>query len=332
VIGDLEGNIVRLNPAFERLLGHAREELKGRSIAALVNERDRARYRELMREVAAEERNHFAIDTRYRRADGTSTWVHAMTSLLRGPNAEPLCLVTVAEDISERLRAEEARNRGARKLRALTRRLVDLQEAERRKISRELHDCVGQTLTALRINMDMIREEAAKDGNRVISERNDDSLGLIEYAFKAVQNVMYDLRPPMLDEYGLTASLQWYAKDFTRRTGIEVEVHDHEVPRLATQIELALFRIVQEALTNVARHADAVAVTIDVSMNGDDVVLSIADDGVGFDREDGGTEPAGYGLSTMRERSEALGGTFAIVSEENKGTRIAVTVPRSARD
>jgi PAS domain S-box-containing protein len=331
VIGDLEGGIIRLNPAFERLFGHTRSELKGRSIPSLVNEKDRARYRQSMLEVAAERRDHFAVDTRYRRADGTGVWVHAMTSLLRGPTGEPLCLVTVVEDIGERRRAEEASRAAARKLRALTRRLVDLQEAERRKISHELHDRVGQMLTALRINMHMIREQLPDDGNRVIRERNDDSLELIGSAFKAVQNLMHELRPPMLDDYGLIASLQWYAKEFSRRAAIDVEVREHDVPRLSAQVELALFRIVQEALTNVARHANAAGVAIDVSMNGEDVVLSIADDGVGFDREEGVSERACYGLSTMRERSEALGGTFAIVSEENDGTRIAVTVPRGTR-
>jgi PAS domain S-box-containing protein len=330
VIGDLQGNIIRLNPAFERLFGHTRDELKGRSIPSLVNERDRAPYQKLMHEVANERRDHFAADTRYRRADGTSVWVHATTSLLRGPAGEALCLVTLVEDVSERRRAEDAARATARKLRALTRRLVDLQEAERRKISHELHDSVGQTLTALRINMDIMRERLSKGGDPLVRERNDDSLELIESAFKAVQDVMYDLRPPMLDDYGLVASLQWYGREYTRRTGVEVDVRDHQVPRLAGDAELALFRIAQEALTNVARHAHASSVAIDISMNGEDVVLAIADDGVGFDREDGRSDRAGYGLTTMRERSEALGGTFAIASEENAGTRIVVTVPGGA--
>jgi PAS domain S-box-containing protein len=328
VIGDLEGSVMRVNPAFERLIGYARAELKGKSIVQLLHEKDRAQQRKLMDEVVREERDHFVGEARYRRADGTTVWVHTTTSLLFGPAGEPLCLVMVMEDVSERRRAEETVRITAKKLRALTRRLVDLQEAERRQISRELHDRVGQTLTAMRINMDIIRTQLSKHDETVLRERNDDSIELIESAFKAVQNLMYDLRPPMLDEYGLIASLQWYARQFARRTGIRIEARSEEAFRPPAEVELALFRITQEALTNVARHAGARQVDIEVSVDDKDVVLAIDDDGIGFNPEAGCAEKAGYGLITMRERTEAVGGTFAVASAEGKGTRITVTIPR----
>jgi len=212
--------------------------------------------------------------------------------------------------------------------RALTRRMVGLQEQERRDIARELHDCVGQTLTAMRINMDMIRTRLAEHDDALIRRRNNDSLELIESAFKAVENVMYELRPPMIDEYGLIAPLQWYAKKFADRTGIRVEVRGDENWRCGPEIELALFRIAQEALNNVARHAQARHVAIELREIGPHIVLTIEDDGVGFDREADRTEKAGYGFITMRERAEAVGGTFALQSESGKGTRITVSVPR----
>ncbi len=142
--------------------------------------------------------------------------------------------------------AGDALRQSAEELRAMSRRLVELQESERRDIARELHDRVGQTLTAMRINMDMIRTLLARHDDAVIRGRNDDSLELIESAFKAVENVMYDLRPPMIDEYGLIASLQWYAKKFTDRTGIRVEVRGDENWRCGPEVEIALFRIAQE--------------------------------------------------------------------------------------
>ncbi len=208
------------------------------------------------------------------------------------------------------------------KLRALTRRLVDLQETERRHISRELHDRVGQTLAALRINLHIIRDQLSGAGDGVIRQRTDDSIQLIESAFKAVQDLMYDLRPPMLDDDGLIAAMRWYASEYTRESAIEVEVHGYEFPRLAPPAELALFRIAQEALANAARRANATHVAVDISMDGGDAVLSISDDGR--------PGSAACGLCTMRERSEALGGTFAKEADEGKGTRIVVTIPRDA--
>jgi signal transduction histidine kinase len=212
--------------------------------------------------------------------------------------------------------------------RLLTRRMVGLQEQERRDIARELHDRVGQTLTAMRINMDMIRTRLADRDDALIRSRNDDSLELMESAFKAVENVMYDLRPPMIDEYGLIAPLQWYAKKFTDRTGIRVEVRGDENWRCGPEIELTLFRIAQEALNNVARHAQARRVAIELLEVGPDTVLTIEDDGVGFDLEAGKMGKAGYGIITMRERSEAVGGTFEAHSGKGKGTLITVRVPR----
>jgi signal transduction histidine kinase len=214
--------------------------------------------------------------------------------------------------------------------RLLTHRLVELQETERRDIARELHDRVGQTLTAMRINIDMIRTRLGERDDALIRSRNDDSLELIESAFKAVENVMYELRPPMIDEYGLIAPLQWYAKKFTDRTAIRVEVRGDENWRCGPEVELALFRIAQEALNNVARHAQARHVVIELRQADPHIVLTIEDDGVGFDREADRTEMTGYGLITMRERTEALGGTFEAQSEKGKGTRITVTVPRQA--
>jgi signal transduction histidine kinase len=224
--------------------------------------------------------------------------------------------------------SEHAVRASAVQLQALSRRLVELQESERRRLSRELHDRVGQTLTATRINMDMIRRRLAEHDDPVIRERNDDSLVLIESAFKAIENVMYELRPAMIDQFGPIVALQWYAKKFTHRTGIRVEVRGREDWRCAPEIELSLFRIAQEALNNVARHAQARQVTIELRATDEEIELKIEDDGIGFDAKAGGAGKGRFGFITMSERSEALGGTFGVGSTMGKGTRITVTVPR----
>lgn len=215
---------------------------------------------------------------------------------------------------------------------AFLRRLVELQEAERREIARELHDRVGQTLVALRINMHMVRSRLDEHDDPAIRGRNEESIELVESAFKSVQDVMYGLRPPMLDDHGLVASLEWHAKEVGRRSGLRIDVLGRADLRASADVELALFRIAQEALANVARHAGAKSVTIDVSTDAKSISLAIEDDGVGFSGEDGLAERAGFGFISMRERAEAIDGTFAIASDEGKGTRIVVTVPLDLGD
>jgi len=224
--------------------------------------------------------------------------------------------------------AESGLRASQERYRSLSRELVKLQETERRDIARELHDRVGQTLTAMRINMDLIRTRLDKHDDALIRARNEDCLQLIDSTFNAVRNVMYDLRPPMLDEYGLIAPLQWYAKQFTERTGMRVEIRGVEGWRWGPEVEIALFRIAQEALNNVARHSGAKNVRIELRGSAEEAVLTVEDDGVGLDTERDRVEKIGYGLITMRERAEALGGTFETSSEKGRGTRITVKVPR----
>jgi signal transduction histidine kinase len=226
-------------------------------------------------------------------------------------------------------RAQDSLRASRKRSRSLARRLVEVQEAERHDLARELHDRVGQTLTAMRINMDMIRTRLMEHDDPLVRERNDDSIELIDGVFRSVENVMYELRPPMIDQYGLIASLQWYARTFAERTGTRVAVRGDEDRRFGSEVELALFRIAQEALNNAARHAQAGNITIELREVGPDIVLTIEDDGVGFDREAGRAAEEGYGLVTMRERSEAVGGTFAIHSGKGEGTRITVQVRRT---
>jgi len=178
----------------------------------------------------------------------------------------------------------------------------------------------------MRINMDMIRKRLDERDDALIRARNDDSLELLESTFKAVENVMYELRPPMLDEFGVIASLQWLVKKFTERTGIAVEIRAKESWRGPAETEMALFRIAQEALTNVARHSAARRAVIEFREEARSVVLAIEDDGMGFDQKAERLQ-AGYGLTAMRERAEAVGGGLAVRSEKGNGTRITVEIP-----
>jgi signal transduction histidine kinase len=215
-------------------------------------------------------------------------------------------------------------------LQALSRQLVDLQEAERRHFSRELHDQIGQNLTALSINIDILKSELSGSSDADHRRRLDDLAALVEQTNIAIENVTADLRPPMLDDYGLLPALQWYGEEFAKRTGIRVEVHgDEKMTRLPPTTEIALFRISQEALNNVAKHAQASAVQIDLDPADEDCVLTIADNGVGFAATPAASarRRRGMGMMTMRERTQAIKGRFDFDAAPGGGSRIVIHAP-----
>jgi signal transduction histidine kinase len=239
--------------------------------------------------------------------------------------------VEIANEITKDLReSEEGLRNSAEQLQALSRRLVDVQESERRQFSRELHDRVGQNLTALSISVDILKTQLPGNGNEAFRSRLDDAAALLESTAGAIENVMSDLRPPMLDDYGLLPALQWYANEFSGRTGIEVTVEgDERTERLMQASEIALFRIVQEALNNVAKHAHAGRVHITLERSGTQIIMSVSDDGVGIDAASNtiSSRRPGLGMVTMRERTQAVGGRFEIGAASGRGTRVVVRIP-----
>jgi len=225
----------------------------------------------------------------------------------------------------------EAVEQQSHQLRTLGMRLVEAEEAERRRLARALHDQVGQSLTAMGINLDIIRTLLPEDIPGELVSRLDDMRGLVSRTSKRVRQVMVDLRPEMLDDYGILAALHWSAERFTRRTGIAVEVAGEEAAsRPAMQIENVLYRVAQEALTNVAKHAQATLVTIKLKVDCEMVYLLVIDDGVGFtpDHLTGPDEGQHWGLDLMAERVEGVSGRFYLESDPGQGTRIIVEVPR----
>jgi len=214
-------------------------------------------------------------------------------------------------------------------LRELTARLMRLQDEERRRIARELHDSVGQTLAALTMNLTTVSADIARLGQtaRTVS----DSLALAQEMHKEVRTVSYLLHPPLLDEAGLVSAVQWYVHGFSERSKIRVQL---EIPedfgRLPQDTETALFRTVQECLTNIHRHSGSSVAAIRLARTTDEIHLRVEDRGTGIPREkldevsSDGT--LGVGIRGMRERMRQLGGSLAIQSGEN-GTRVEVTLP-----
>ena len=219
----------------------------------------------------------------------------------------------MAIDVTPRLEAEEKARRYAEEVRTLVGRLVQAQEAERRRVADELHDLIGQNLTALGIDLQALKQRLQSAGDQIAAPRLDAMAALVETTIDAIRGVMTDLRPVALEEFGLVPALRWYASQFSKRTGIKVATRaPRRELRLPPDTELALFRIVQEALTNAAKHSGGTSVEIRIRY-GEQVELTVQDDGCGFSEAGGGARArrGGFGLATMRERAEAHGGGSA---------------------
>jgi PAS domain S-box-containing protein len=239
--------------------------------------------------------------------------------------------LVILQDITERKRAEAEIVRQSDQLRALATRLAHVEETGREHLARELHDQVCQNLTALGLTLTLLQTQMPRKAAAKLRSRMAAAVALVEQIGETIRDVMAELRPPMLDDYGLLSALHWYGAEFSDKTGIGVDVQGQEVvPRLAPPVELALFRIVQEAMANVAKHARATEVVLTEAEDNGTVRLVIADNGVGFDQGRLG-QPEGrhlWGLMTMSERAAAAGGRCRIESQPGLGTQVVVEVSR----
>lgn len=326
-----------INPAGSRIGKRSREETVGRSVREVYpSMRDLGLF-DVFKRVWKSGKPERYPAARYQ-DERVTIWVENYVCKL--PSGE---IATIYEDITERKKTEEEREhylkqtrRSREQLKSLSHRLVEVQEAERRDLVRKLHDEVGQDLTALSLNLNIVQsivrsQLPAKMGTN-LTTRMDDSLNLVEGAVERIRDLMAELRPPVLDDYGLTAALHWYGKQFSERTGTTPVLQLEELaPRLPLSTETALFRIAQEALTNVAKYAKAEHVVLALDEVDGEVQLTIADDGIGFDswnNHQSGAKPK-WGLINMCERAQAIGGHLSVESSPGKGTRIAVEVERS---
>lgn len=223
------------------------------------------------------------------------------------------------------------RSREAETLQAIYRRLAEVQENERHRLASQLHDQVGQSLTALNINLSLMKRRLPADAANAIAPLLDDCIGLAENVFVNIRDVMMELYPAVLKSDGLISALRWSAEQFQRRCGVSMTLSgDDPHPRLPLTVEITLFRVAQECLSNLAKHARATRAVISLEAGPRSVRLSTRDDGQGFDAC---VVPAmgqehGWGMQIMRERLAAIGGTLHIESAPMRGTRIIAEVPR----
>jgi signal transduction histidine kinase len=239
-----------------------------------------------------------------------------------------LRLVLAHENITEIEQAHDA-------LRQLTRRLLQSQDEERRRIARELHDSTVQNLGALIAHLAFLRKRAGPLEAQT-EMRISESVSLCEQVIKEIRTLSYLLHPPLLDEVGLASALQWYVRGFNQRSGIQVEVTVvPDLGRLPSEVEMALFRVVQESLTNIHRHSGSTSASIRLTKEGDQVLVQVKDRGRGIRLEaaaDAGNtiQSLGVGILGMRERLRQLGGRLEIESTYG-GTTVTAVVPFARR-
>lgn len=235
-------------------------------------------------------------------------------------------LVVVFRDMTAQKQAEEALHRSREELRALAARLQAAHEAERSVLAREIHDELSGSLTALKMDLSLLPDRVAKDHNLFLEKLTSMS-GLIDRTLARVHTIVTELRPAVLDKFGLVAAIEWQTGEFQDRSGIVCETHlpTEEIP-LDPERSTAVFRILQEALTNVARHANASKVVVDLKSETGSLILAVRDNGKGID------EKAIYahnsmGLLGMRERALSFGGTAEVTALPRGGTLVSVRIP-----
>lgn len=216
-------------------------------------------------------------------------------------------------------------NESHERLRRLTMRLEAAKEQERKYIARELHDEFGQALTAAKINLRLALAQAGREG---AEERISDTIALVERLITQVRALSLDLRPPLLDELGLLPALEGYLAAVSERSGVPIDVQlPPQLPRAAPERDIAVFRIVQEAITNALRHAQPQRLHVALAAEPEGVRIDVRDDGRGFDPSAVAAAGGGFGLFGMRERVHDLGGRWQLQSAPGQGTRIEAFVP-----
>ena len=307
-----------LSPSFEAFLER-------------IHEGERVMTATLIARALAEGRG-FTHEERVVRPDGAERIVRTQSEIVRDDKGRVMKLVGACLDITEQRNSEIAQRAAAASLQSLTRRLVQVEEAERRRIAAELHDRVGQTLSALNINLDIALGTLGEAGPQDVRMRLRDSLGLVDGTLSTIENVMAELRPPLLEEYGIGAALGWYGEEFAKRTNIAVKCDDQARDRnreLPRDSAVALFRIAQEALNNVAKHAQATQAQLRIDADANHVTLTVRDNGRGFDPAASEARATRLGMTTMQERVIAAGGSLEIDSAPGKGTTLKARVPFS---
>ena len=322
-----DGRFLDINPALARMHGFDSpgKMMATRSLTAdlFADPKDGLRFSRLLNEKGLVE----AFEVQSVTSNGSRIWLSMNARAVQDERGNPY-YEGIVENITERKQAELRMRATQNRLETLSRTLLKKMEIERHYVAYELHDEIGQALTAVKLNLESIR--SLPDNGELVC-RLDDSVSVIDRALQQVRDLSLNLRPAVLDDLGLMAALRWLINSMTSKSGLEIRFESDEIePRLSREIETACFRVAQEAITNVLRHARASRITVLVRKGREAVSLIVSDDGVGFDTRSAvarSVSGGSFGLLGMEERVTLSGGKFEVESTLDKGSRIIAHFP-----
>lgn len=313
----------------EKLFGWKPKELVGKRTLDFIHPKDKGSFVECFNKIIDQPDATETIEYRYECKDGSYKWVEAIfvnkfnDSAING-------ILTNYRDISERKRAFEKQQNYKNELQMLSSELINIQEMEKKMLAQELHDEVGQSLTAMKINLSTIKNTFPPVHSQNI-QRIDETNEILDNIISQVHRLSLNLRPSLLEVLGLSATLREYCNKFSKRTGIHIKYNiDEPKINMPNKYEINIFRIIQEALTNIARYSEAKTVSVLLNIIKEKIYLKITDNGIGFDvkkYQEYSGKKTGIGLLGMRERVNSMQGTIKITSAKGKGTNIDIHIP-----
>jgi PAS domain S-box-containing protein len=336
---DADGNFIEVNPMWLSILGFERDEVVGKWFGDFLAPGNR----DLFKERFPRFKDNGEIQTMFEmiRKDGERITVEFDGRIGYDDRGDFIQTHCVLNDITARRKAEEEKELLAQqveeshdRLAMLSRKLIESQELDRRRIARELHDEIGQLLTAMKINLQFLQKDSGHPLNQdSMAQRLTDQLGLIDTAIQQIRAISLDLRPSMLDDLGLVPAIRWFMDQQAQRSGIKTIVEEDSIPEhLDPAIENSCYRVLQEAVNNILKHAEAKQIRVLIQVKSDELHMLIQDDGKGFDVEKAralAAQGKSFGLLGMQERLELIGGRFTIYSKHGKGSEVEASFPLS---
>jgi two-component system sensor histidine kinase UhpB len=319
---DAGGVFTFVSPVWTILLGHPVHEVVGQMFQKFVHPEDTSLCQAWLDNVIETGQRHDGIDYRVQHLDGRWFWHTSAAVPFKDHSGRTAGFYGIARDITERRQAEKERI-ALEQLHQLAEYTEKARENERVAIARELHDDLGQALTAVKIDLGIIKqtvvnEEAVLKINKVST--------LVSETIKTIQRLTAQLRPAIIDDLGLEAAIEWYTSEFEERYGIEVLLEMDSGINISSAASLIIFRIMQESLTNIARHSQASRVVIELSKYEGSIQFKVSDNGIGITETEIRSRKS-FGIIGMSERAASLGGTFEISSDQGRGTHIKLTLP-----
>lgn len=317
-----------VNDRLCEMLEYSGAEMIGRPVADFLSQTDQSIYKEQMARRTRGEREFYELA--WLKKDGQAIFTLVSPKAIFDERGQFKGSFAVVTGITDLKRAEEALKESEKQLRDLSSQLLTAQETERKRMSRELHDELGQALTVMKLRLNFIEKDLLEHQTK-LKQECEYGIQYIDQVIENVRRLSRDLSPIILEDFGLSAALRWLINNFAKNYTIKVVLNmidiDSSLPR---DSHVVVYRTVQEALTNIGKHSQAKNVSITIHEEGDRVLFSIEDDGIGFDEEGAVTrspEEKGLGLATMKGRVQIVGGVLDLWTEQGKGTRITLSIP-----